>query len=304
MLGNTPQLARLELGSLVRFKELLYRPPALVIETDDPIPFDLLGGTVKVAEEADLDQSITTDFGISDYTGKVNILKLSKKIKAETGKRFVLPRQGAALSSVVVKKQKLTELIFTTAGVFKTIWVQDFEAWNLRDYGRPAVEAHIGMLPPKVARQMINIAGGKTILDPFCGVGTILIESLVTGRQAIGSDINPKQIARTQKNLEWFGEKAELFIWDARKISEKVPSVDAIVTEADLGPGPGLNELYINCLKDWQKITKKVVIALPSAEVVDKARSIGYSLLAGPIVYSRPGALIKRHIMVFQNVTH
>lgn len=304
ILGNSPELAREELKSLLKFNEINFSPPVLTLETDDEIPFDRLGGTIKVAVEANLDESVTTDFGISDYTGKIDILSLSKKIKAETGKRYVLPREGKILSSVVVKKQKLTELIFTDAGIFKTIWVQDFEAWNVRDYGRPAVEAHIGMLPPKVARQMLNIANGKTILDPFCGVGTILTEGLELGLNVIGSDIDSRQIERARKNLEFFGKDAPLYVCDARKIKEKIPPVDAIVTEADLGPRLGLEQLYAGCLLNWKSLVKpggRVVMALPSTAVVDKAMGMGYILDAGPFIYARPQAKIKRNILVFRN---
>src|SRR5258708_5974290 len=32
---------------------------------------------------------------------------------------------------------------------------------------------------------------GDTILDPFCGSGTVLLEALVAQRRAIGADVNP-----------------------------------------------------------------------------------------------------------------
>jgi hypothetical protein len=38
--------------------------------------------------------------------------------------------------------------------------------------------------------QAISAAGG-TVLDPFCGSGTVLVEALVAGRAAIGTDLNP-----------------------------------------------------------------------------------------------------------------
>lgn len=301
ILGNTPELAREEVKCLLEFKEILYQPPVLVLETEKEILFDKFGGTVKVAVEANLDESVTTDFGISDYTGKIDILTLSKKIKAETGKRYVLPSEGKILSSVVVKKQKLTELIFTNAGVFKTIWVQDFEDWGKRDYGRPQVEAHIGMLPPKVARMMINISQGKTILDPFCGVGTILMEGCELGLTMIGSDIDPKQITRTKANLESFNMTAKVLVADARRVKEQV---DAIVTEADLGPRDDLNKLYLECFNNWKGMAKKIVIALPNGEIIDKAVSMGYILDAESFIYARPQAKIKRHILVFKDGTH
>lgn len=35
------------------------------------------------------------------------------------------------------------------------------------------------------------VAPGQTLLDPFCGGGTVLLEALAAGRQAIGRDLNP-----------------------------------------------------------------------------------------------------------------
>ncbi len=327
ILGNSPELAKEELKSLLKFNETLYQPPVLVIFTDEAIPFDKLGGTVKVGEV--IETSIidylkglgrsSVDFGVSVYAGKGPD---PKEIKAELRDlgikvRFVLPREGRELSSVVVKKQKLEEFLIFNDLVAHTAWVQDFEDWNKRDYGRPEVEAHIGMLPPKVARMMVNIGGGETVLDPFCGVGTILMEALVIGRKAIGSDIDPRQIERTKKNLQWLGQPAELFVTDARKISGKVKEADAIVTEPYLGPDskPLLENLYLDCLQDWKNILKsgaKVVIALPSfgsdntlvKNVVDKAQSIGYIHTTGPLIYARPQAKVSRNIVVFTNGTH
>jgi tRNA G10 N-methylase Trm11 len=46
---------------------------------------------------------------------------------------------------------------------------------------------------PPVVRHLIKeyTAKGDVILDPFCGSGTLLIEAAVSGRSAIGSDVDP-----------------------------------------------------------------------------------------------------------------
>lgn len=46
---------------------------------------------------------------------------------------------------------------------------------------------------PPVARALVErfTSPGDTILDPFCGSGTLLVEALVLGRNAIGSDVDP-----------------------------------------------------------------------------------------------------------------
>src|SRR5262245_49247314 len=46
---------------------------------------------------------------------------------------------------------------------------------------------------PPVARCLIERYSdvGDSILDPFCGSGTLLLEALVSGRNAVGVDVDP-----------------------------------------------------------------------------------------------------------------
>jgi tRNA G10 N-methylase Trm11 len=55
--------------------------------------------------------------------------------------------------------------------------VQNIDEYSKRDYSKDR-DMQIGMLPPKLSQMMINLSGGKTIYDPFVGLGTVLIESL------------------------------------------------------------------------------------------------------------------------------
>ncbi len=51
-----------------------------------------------------------------------------------------------------------------------------------------------GRFYPQIAKSLLNYAGvkaGDTVLDPFCGSGTTLVESFLFGINAIGVDINP-----------------------------------------------------------------------------------------------------------------
>jgi hypothetical protein len=48
------------------------------------------------------------------------------------------------------------------------------------------------MHPLTAARLVLAVsAPGETVLDPFCGSGTVLVEALVAGREAQGTDLNP-----------------------------------------------------------------------------------------------------------------
>ena len=122
--------------------------------------------------------------------------------------------RSPTLSSVVVEQNKLTtaqgaEIVIVQFDkklfLGKTIAVQPFKELSFRDYGRPARDDYSGMLPPKLAQIMLNLSGAKpadTILDPFCGSGTILTEAMLMGYQdLVGSDVSSKAIEDTGKNI-------------------------------------------------------------------------------------------------------
>ncbi len=46
---------------------------------------------------------------------------------------------------------------------------------------------------PPVARALIERYSkpGELVLDPFCGSGTLMVEAVTLGRNAVGSDIDP-----------------------------------------------------------------------------------------------------------------
>ncbi len=60
-----------------------------------------------------------------------------------------------------------------------------------------------------LAKTLTNIAVhndlGKSVIDPCCGVGTVLIEGRVNGLNIIGSDKNWKIVKASNYNLEHFG---------------------------------------------------------------------------------------------------
>ena len=262
-------------------------------------------------------------FGISLYNINVDIYPICKEIKSKLlsagiAPRYILPQTDNKLSSVVVKKQHIEETIiinYQNSYYFShTEAVQNFEDWNYRDYDRPYADPKSGMLPPKVARMMINLTEGRTLLDPFCGMGTILAEGLSCGYKVIGSDKSPATIASPEKNLSWFIKK-----------------VDTIVTEPYLGPNwdtgvevskqkleniiTGLEKLYFGCLKTWHNYIADngtIVLIIPSYRLfgteflmnktIDNLAKFGYIIEVGPLSYARPQAVVKRNIYKLRKV--
>lgn len=239
-------------------------------------------------------------FGIS-YYGKhrLNIKPIGMEIKnflKEAGRnaRWVISREPV-LSSVVVETNKLISsgaefvLIPEPAGkkilIGKTLAVQAFKELSYRDFGRPGRDDHSGMLPPKLAQILINLAKpdmqNDILLDPFCGSGTVLTEAMLIGCLKIaGSDISEKAVLDSEKNIGWVKEKfstqdekfndleCKIFKLSATELSKKISlnSIGAIATEPYLGPQrwyadvkqttKELEELYSKSLKEFQKVLK------------------------------------------------
>lgn len=240
--------------------------------------------------------------------------------------RAVLPDYNSlSLPSVSVTKnlllQKGAEIVAVAGAdrvyVGKTLVVQDFEDYGRRDYQRPVRDEKQGMIPPKVAQVMINFAAapkGKTILDPFCGVGTMLQEAILLGYKAYGSDINERAVLNTEKNLEWFRNrykiapgKYRLETCDVANISEvfKGEKIAAIVTEGSLGPiyselpkmleieqnFANLKTIWNSAFEQFNKVLEpgsRVVICLPAYKKspteylqvpdIDFITSLGYTV--------------------------
>ncbi len=96
---------------------------------------------------------------------------------------------------------------------------------------------HPSAMPSKLARCMVNLAHAKaesTMLDPFCGTGSSLIEATYIGCHALGVDAQKRMILGCRKNMRFFQISAEgLILADARQLP--FSQVDCIVTDPPYG---------------------------------------------------------------------
>ncbi|MFA9556986.1 TRM11 family methyltransferase [Evansella sp. AB-rgal1] len=78
-------------------------------------------------------------------------------------------------------------------------------------------------LNTRVARAVVNIAvpDGKnvTVIDPCCGIGTVLVEALSMSINIVGSDINPLAVIGARENVTHFGYSTEVTIKDLREVT-------------------------------------------------------------------------------------
>ena len=130
--------------------------------------------------------------------------------------------------------------------VCKTVAATDVEALKKRDLQRPAQKPK-HEISLRLARILLNLASagkGKTVLDPFCGTGTIMQEALFNGANAIGLELDAKTAAMAKKNLEWFSQNFNASgVWrvinaDSAVLSSllKKREFDCVVTEPYMGP--------------------------------------------------------------------
>ena len=79
--------------------------------------------------------------------------------------------------------------------------------WSFPERGKWATHQpnFRGNWAPQIPRNLIlrYSKPGDTVLDQMCGCGTTLIECKLTGRNAIGFDINPKMVELSRNNLKF-----------------------------------------------------------------------------------------------------
>jgi SAM-dependent methyltransferase len=83
--------------------------------------------------------------------------------------------------------------------------------------------SYAGRLHPSIARGAVGAfsAPGETVVDPFCGSGTVLVEAMGLGRRAVGVDASPLGVAIARVRTTLLGEAGrEQLVTAAATIAE------------------------------------------------------------------------------------
>ena len=316
-----------------------------------------LGGTLKLAIELGyspldylrgLPEGKLT-IGVSDYsvkasrkTATMEALKL-KKILVRHGRSVrVVENKDAVLSTATSlhnglsgKNPRKVELIKVENDWYRVIGVQDIDAYAKRDQARPARDARVGMLPPKLAQILINLCGplelGSVVLDPFCGTGVVLQEALLMGYRAYGTDLSERMVEYSERNMEWLtrNDLFHLSVGDATSFQWEQP-IDAVACEGYLGKPfsrvPSEMELkeqkqecaaivlgFLKNLAGQVKAGTPVVIAAPAwlrpdgeyerMEILDEISDMGYNVnnkTREGLLYHRDNLVVARHIIILR----
>ena len=228
VLGRQQEISLAELEAQYQKVHLIQKDLAVFDAPTQP-NIARLGGSLKLAEKltqspleflSQLPEGKIT-IGVSDYSKDAShksstneALKLKKILTRHNRSVRVVENRDATLSTASSlhnglsgRNNRKIEFIKVNKDWYRVIGIQDIDAYAKRDQARPARDAKVGMLPPKLAQILINLCGNlpanSTILDPFCGTGVVLQEAILMGYYAYGSDINERMVNYSQKNLTW-----------------------------------------------------------------------------------------------------
>lgn len=306
---DTAEVAFAFLGGTVKFCKVLTELDSVNWQDVQKFLLSAVPQHAKMLPDGKLRLGLSV-YGLSVRPNQITGTGLEiKKILRKDGRSVrVVPNKEAALNSAQVLHNQLTsglgwELVFVRHGsktiVAQTIAEQDIEAYAKRDHGRPKRDAKVGMLPPKLAQIIINLATAKSlapgcgpakpldevILDPFCGTGVILQEAVLMGYKALGTDLEPRMIDFSRANLKWLGFFDKNWQVEAGDATDyKWPHFDIVATETYLGqpfsatPSPDklkqviqdVNTITTKFLKNLAEQTKpgfKACIAVPAWQV-------------------------------------
>ena len=286
VLGRQPEFGLAELESLLGANAVTALPNGLaLVSTSQSIPYARFGAIIKFAKVVAAVKSVAPNslctqiaeyllnqypyqsgvklkIGISDYSNTLSTRSLQalglsiKKILKKNGYSVrVVPNKSTKLSTAQIIHNKLTHehgaefVIGSSHGshlLAINTYEQDIEAYTARDQARPMRDARVGMLPPKLAQTIINLATSlvtaerNTILDPFCGTGVILQEAGLMGYSVYGTDLEERMVRYSRDNKQWLQQSHHVrFEWflevgDAASHKWRQP-VDFIAAESYLG---------------------------------------------------------------------
>jgi 23S rRNA G2445 N2-methylase RlmL len=160
-----------------------------------------------------------------------------------------------------------------------------------------------GSLHPPLAAAMVNLAAsplGATLLDPFCGTGTIPIEATGDGRRIVASDRDPTAVASAVTNAG--SRRITWLTADAANLPVADGTIDLVVTNppwsrqvTPTGSLAGNPERFWHELRRVLHRDGRALLLLPDAEHLAGAAGAGLTVRA-----RRPVSLSGLHPEVVQ----
>ncbi len=136
-----------------------------------------------------------------------------------------------------------------------------------------------GSLKPPIAAalaQLATVQADTTILDPFCGGGTILVEAALMGAKVIGGDVSLDAVIKAQENALSASVKAAVHQWDAAHLPLATGLVDGVLSNLPWGRQVAVDEnlklLYQAALAEMRRVVKpggQILLLTTHPELLD-----------------------------------
>jgi tRNA (guanine10-N2)-dimethyltransferase len=133
--------------------------------------------------------------------------------------------------------------------------------------GRPFFQP--GSMDPSLARALVNVAGareGRTILDPMCGTGGLLLEAGHVGARVVGTDAQRRMVRGSRRNFATELDGGyDVCLADASRLPFRNGAVDAAVFDAPYGrqskvAGGSLATLVGDALAEIHRVADRAVV--------------------------------------------
>ena len=295
VLGRLSDISLAELSAYFGDSVKKIAPNLAVFESDKNVDIDRFGGTLKFGKlisEKPIDYLLNLNTKDGKFTGKFTIgvsdyskgarkfkaqgeaLKIKRLLSKNGRSARVLQNTDAALSTATSHHNQMSEkdghveFLINGKEWYVLTGVQNITAYKNRDQARPARDAKVGMLPPKLAQILINLCGPlekeARILDPFCGTGVVLQEATLDGYKVYGTDLSDRMIEYSGKNLKWLSEKGDFKndpILEQGDATEHKwnGKIDAVACETYLGAPMSTPPVEIK-LKEQKQECKRIIL--------------------------------------------
>ncbi len=153
-------------------------------------------------------------------------------------------------------------------------------------------------LSTRVARAVVNIAvpqpTGITMIDPCCGIGTVLIEALSMGIDIIGYDLNPLAVQGARENLSYYGMPDIVKIADMRELEGRY---HALVLDLPYNLCSVLSsEERLDMLASSKRLGERILI-LATEPIEDSIEAVGLQVIE--VCHIRKGKFV-RYLFICQ----
>ncbi len=360
ILGRNPELSRQEILEFLKarnrtYKEILFQDNILIIQTNEGEKFDIqeFGGVMhlgtinlegtpeQLKKYLEKNEVIPSDKFSYAIHGNLDTQILKEKFKHEKkkasqkhGKKLLQFQDGHKQQNPKadfhIFFHELTTDNRQPTTLFLGIASQNYSPTEVkkRDMQKP-VRREALAISPRLSKILINLSGAKPhdkLLDPFCGVGSILQEALIKKINVHGIDKEKQTTIDAKENLKWLSTEYQIQAKSTieNNDSRRAPDLQftAIATETPLGkllkkkPSnsqarqtiQNFEAYMVPILKRLKKVKKpfaKIAITFPvirnfHVDATKIANRSGLKVYIQPILESRSDQFISRDILVLE----